>query len=126
VHRFDRLGVRRSGAGLRAVAARRDHPLRLRKEIPVAALTTILQNDVGTDPPGKITGYVGKPMTSGVRVYRVSYRTLPLAGLGYVVLTPDLAGYANFGAPGNPPSAYGDTQDVGKSTLDGARARCKT
>jgi pimeloyl-ACP methyl ester carboxylesterase len=155
------------------------------KDISIPALTTILQNDVGNDPPGKPTGYVGKPMTSSVSVYRVSYRTergdpasspgyssaellipdtprapnlpilvashgsrgqagvctaseetdagwdvngdydalgLPLAGLGYVVILPDLAGYANFGAPGNPPSAYADTLDVGRSTLDGARA----
>jgi pimeloyl-ACP methyl ester carboxylesterase len=46
----------------------------------------------------------------------------PLVGLGLAVIAPDLAGYANFGAPGNPPSAYADTADVGKSTLDGARA----
>ncbi len=46
----------------------------------------------------------------------------PLVGLGYAVIAPDLAGYANFGAVHNPPSAYADTADVGKSTLDGARA----
>lgn len=46
----------------------------------------------------------------------------PLVGAGYVVVMSDLAGYANYGAPGNPPSAYADAADVGKSTLDGARA----
>ncbi len=46
----------------------------------------------------------------------------PLAGAGYVVIAPDLAGYANFGADANPPSAYADAADVGKSMLDGARA----
>jgi pimeloyl-ACP methyl ester carboxylesterase len=46
----------------------------------------------------------------------------PLVGLGFAVIAPDLAGYANFGASGNPPSAYAGAADVGKSTLDGARA----
>ena len=46
-------------------------------------------------------------------------------GYGYAVLAPDLAGYANYGAAGNPPSAYGSNADVGKSTLDGARAMKK-
>jgi pimeloyl-ACP methyl ester carboxylesterase len=45
-----------------------------------------------------------------------------LAGYGFVVIAPDLAGYANFGASGNPMSAYGSAEDSGKSTLDGARA----
>jgi pimeloyl-ACP methyl ester carboxylesterase len=46
----------------------------------------------------------------------------PLVGAGYAVIAPDLAGYANYGAANNPPSAYADALDVGKSTLDGARA----
>jgi pimeloyl-ACP methyl ester carboxylesterase len=46
----------------------------------------------------------------------------PLVGMGYAVIAPDLAGYANYGATGNPPSTYGSVADVGKSTLDGARA----
>ncbi len=50
------------------------------------------------------------------------HQVYPLVGFGYAVIAPDLAGYANFGAPGNPPSAYADTQDVGKSTLDGVAA----
>ncbi len=45
-----------------------------------------------------------------------------LVGYGYAVMVPDLAGYANYGATGNPPSAYDSADDVGKSTLDGARA----
>ena len=49
-------------------------------------------------------------------------QVLPIVGAGYAVIAPDLAGYANFGSAGNPPSAYADAQDVGKSTLDGARA----
>ncbi|MEO8798666.1 MAG: alpha/beta fold hydrolase, partial [Polyangiaceae bacterium] len=47
---------------------------------------------------------------------------MPLVGAGYAVIAPDLAGYANYGAAGNPPSAYADALDVGKSTLDAARA----
>jgi predicted esterase len=50
------------------------------------------------------------------------HQVYPLVGFGYAVIAPDLAGYANFGAAGNPPSAYADTQDVGKSTLDGVAA----
>jgi pimeloyl-ACP methyl ester carboxylesterase len=46
----------------------------------------------------------------------------PLVGAGYAVIAPDLAGYANYGGTNNPPSAYADALDVGKSTLDGARA----
>ena len=46
----------------------------------------------------------------------------PLVGLGYAVIAPDLAGYANFGGANNPPSAYADAADVGKSTLDGVTA----
>jgi pimeloyl-ACP methyl ester carboxylesterase len=49
-------------------------------------------------------------------------QVLPIVGAGYAVIAPDLAGYANYGASGNPPSAYADAEDVGKSTLDGARA----
>jgi alpha-beta hydrolase superfamily lysophospholipase len=45
-----------------------------------------------------------------------------LGGLGYAVLAPDLAGYAAFGAAGNPPPSYDDALDVGRSTLDGLRA----
>ncbi len=46
----------------------------------------------------------------------------PLVGYGFPVIAPDLAGYANYGAAGNPPSAYAHAMDVAWSTLDGARA----
>jgi dienelactone hydrolase len=46
----------------------------------------------------------------------------PLVGEGYAVILPDYAGYAGFGAPGNPPSGYHDAADEGKSVLDAARA----
>jgi len=50
------------------------------------------------------------------------HQVYPLVGLGYAVIAPDLAGYANFGGANNPPSAYADTADVGKSTLDAVAA----
>ncbi|MBL8613223.1 MAG: alpha/beta fold hydrolase [Myxococcales bacterium] len=50
------------------------------------------------------------------------HQVYPLVGAGYAVIAPDLAGYANYGAADNPPSSYADADDVGKSTLDGARA----
>lgn len=46
----------------------------------------------------------------------------PLVGAGMPVIVPDYAGYAGYGAAGNPPSGYALTADVGKSVLDGARA----
>jgi pimeloyl-ACP methyl ester carboxylesterase len=49
----------------------------------------------------------------------------PLVGLGFPIIMPDLAGYANFEADANPPSAYAQYADEGKSTLDGARAMAK-
>jgi hypothetical protein len=49
----------------------------------------------------------------------------PMVGGGLPIIMPDLAGYANFGANGNPPSAYAQYLDVGRSTLDAARAMAK-
>jgi pimeloyl-ACP methyl ester carboxylesterase len=54
--------------------------------------------------------------------WRMAYA---LVGHGYPVILPDLAGYANQGAPGNPASAYAQAADVARSTLDGARAMKK-
>ncbi len=50
------------------------------------------------------------------------HQVYPLVGFGYAVIAPDLAGYANFGGANNPPSAYADAADVGKSTLDAVAA----
>jgi predicted esterase len=50
------------------------------------------------------------------------HQVYSLVGFGFAVIAPDLAGYANFGGAGNPPSAYGSAADVGKSTLDGILA----
>lgn len=49
-------------------------------------------------------------------------QVLPLVGAGFAVIAPDLAGYANWGADGNPPPGYLSALDEGRSTLDGARA----
>jgi dienelactone hydrolase len=46
----------------------------------------------------------------------------PVVGFGYAAIAPDNAGYANYGAPGNPPPTYGSADDVGKSMLDATRA----
>ena len=46
------------------------------------------------------------------------HQVYPLVGFGFAVIAPDLAGYANFGGANNPPSAYADAADVGKSTLE--------
>jgi pimeloyl-ACP methyl ester carboxylesterase len=51
--------------------------------------------------------------------WRMAYA---LVGHGYPVILPDLAGYADFEAKGNPPSAYAQALDAARSTLDGARA----
>jgi pimeloyl-ACP methyl ester carboxylesterase len=48
--------------------------------------------------------------------------TFPFVGFGFPVIAPDLAGYSNYGAAGNPPSAYSNAQDVGRSVLDASRA----
>jgi len=47
---------------------------------------------------------------------------LPWVGAGFPVMAPDLAGFSNYGASGNPPSGYNASADVARSTLDGARA----
>ncbi len=50
------------------------------------------------------------------------HQVYPLVGLGFAVIAPDLAGYANFGGAGNFPPTYSNSLDVGRSFLDGARA----
>lgn len=47
---------------------------------------------------------------------------LTMVGNGFAIIVPDLPGYANYGAQGNPPPAYAQAADVGKATLDGSRA----
>ncbi|GAC1353115.1 MAG: hypothetical protein NVSMB1_23110 [Polyangiales bacterium] len=63
-----------------------------------------------------------KGLPAGGIIDNYNAQVLPLIGAGFAVIAPDLAGYSNFGAQGNPPSAYAESDDVAKSTLDGARA----
>jgi alpha-beta hydrolase superfamily lysophospholipase len=46
----------------------------------------------------------------------------PLVASGFAVVVTDSAGYANYGAQGNPPSGYADVQDAGKSFIDSGHA----
>lgn len=46
----------------------------------------------------------------------------PLVGAGFAVAVTDSAGYANYGAAGNPPAGYADARDAGKSLLDSGHA----
>jgi hypothetical protein len=46
----------------------------------------------------------------------------PLVASGFAVAVTDSAGYANYGAAGNPPAGYADAQDAGKSFLDSGHA----
>jgi hypothetical protein len=46
----------------------------------------------------------------------------PLVASGFAVAVTDSAGYANYGADGNPPAGYADAQDAGKSFLDSGHA----
>lgn len=94
-----------------------DHPRAAQLPVVVASHGSRGQN--GNCAPSKDTPQ-GAYVQDDFRL-----QVYPLVGLGYAVIAPDLAGYANYGAPGNPPSAYADVQDVGKSTLDGARALAK-
>jgi alpha-beta hydrolase superfamily lysophospholipase len=62
------------------------------------------------------------PQCAPTKTEGTAYMNYPIVGSGFAVIAPDLAGYANYGAANNPPSAYAQSADVGKSTLDGARA----
>lgn len=46
----------------------------------------------------------------------------PLVASGFAVVVTDSAGYANYGAEGNPPAGYADAQDAGKSFIDSGHA----
>lgn len=65
-------------------------------------------------------------LPTNIQYNQVDYYHLvyPLVGLGYAVIAPDYAGYANWGKGGvnNPPPTYDSAPDIGKSVLDGARA----
>lgn len=83
---------------------------------PVVALSHGSRGQAGKCAPSKLD-----PAASDVNPDFI-HQAYPLVGQGFAVIAPDLAGYANYGGSGNPPSAYASAADVGKSTLDAARA----
>lgn len=87
-----------------------DHPAAHR-------LPTIVISRGTSGQGGVCTPTASDPVGEDIRL--MAY---PLVGAGYVVIAPDLAGYAEYGAAGNPPSGYAAAVDVGQSTIDGARA----
>jgi pimeloyl-ACP methyl ester carboxylesterase len=91
-----------------------DHPAATQSPVVVASHGS--RGQAGKCAPSKLD-----PAASDVNPDFV-HQVYPLVGAGLAVIAPDLAGYANFGGAKNPPSAYAEWADVGKSTLDGARA----
>ncbi|MEO6572500.1 MAG: alpha/beta fold hydrolase, partial [Polyangiaceae bacterium] len=85
-------------------------------DTPRAAPLPVIVVSHGTTGQAKVCSPSKKdPVDADVRL--MSY---PLVGSGYVAIAPDLAGYA--GAPDSLLGGYAGAVDVGKSTLDGARA----
>jgi dienelactone hydrolase len=88
---------------------------------PAAAKLPVIVISHGTVGQGQAcTPTETDPVNADIRI--MAY---PLVGAGYVVIAPDLAGYAEYGEPGNTPSGYAGAVDVGRSTIDGARALTK-
>lgn len=85
-------------------------------DTPRTAPLPVIVVSHGTTGQAKVCAPSKKePVDEDVRL--MSY---PLVGAGYVAIAPDLAGYA--GAPDSLLGGYAGAVDVGKSTLDGARA----
>lgn len=86
-----------------------------------AGLPIVMLSRGSRGQAGKCAGSMQDSTQPGINK---DYRNLiyPLVGAGYAVIVSDLAGYANYGAAGNPPSVYAGAEDVGKSTLDSGRA----
>jgi dienelactone hydrolase len=84
------------------------------KALPVVVVVHGTVGEAPTCPPSQES-----PTGDDTYLAELGY---PLVGEGYAIILPDLAGYAGFGAPGNPPSGYHDAADEAKSTLDAARA----
>lgn len=59
---------------------------------------------------------------AGLEMGGMAYLARPIVGAGFAVIVPDYAGFAGYGATGNPPSGYAFSADIGRSTLDAARA----
>ena len=85
-------------------------------KLPVVVASHGSRGQAAADAPSLFA-----PLDSGVNI-DFERQVYSLAGYGYAVIAPDLAGYANYGAANNPPSGYAFAADVAKSTLDGARA----
>lgn len=92
-----------------------DHPrLGASTQLPVVVAAHGSFGQAGKCAPSR-----SDPATDYVRE-DFQHLVYPMVGLGYPVIAPDFAGYANFG--GAPPPTYSHASDVGKSVLDGARA----
>ena len=89
-----------------------DTPIAARMPLIVAAHGTGGQNGACAPSQAK----------EGLLAGGMAYLVRPLVGAGFPVIVPDYAGFAGYGAPGNPPSGYALSLDVGKTLIDGARA----
>ncbi len=88
---------------------------------PVGVMPMVVASHGSRGQAAKCAPSSGDPAGDYVKDDFVN-QVYPMVGYGFPVIAPDLAGYANFGAAGNPPSAYAHAMDVAWSTLDGARA----
>ncbi len=89
--------------------------------LPLVVVSHQTSGQAGVCAPSEASSTVSAPWA----INDIDTYLFPLVGGGLPIIEPDLAGYSNFGAAGNPMSAYAQYQDVGKSTLDGARALAK-
>jgi pimeloyl-ACP methyl ester carboxylesterase len=87
---------------------------------PIAAKLPLLVTSHG------IVGIAAKCAPSqsskGLAEGGMAYVARSLVGAGYAVIAPDYAGFAGFGAPGNPLTGVADSADVARSMLDAVRA----
>ncbi len=88
---------------------------------PAEKLPLVVASHGSRGQAGKCAPSMDDPAAESVRDDYIR-QVYPLVGFGFPVIVPDLAGYSNFGAEGNPPSAYASAADVSRSTLDGTRA----
>ena len=91
-------------------------------DTPRAAKLPVIVASHGSRGQAAACGIYRRPADQDTVYSDFERQALPLVGSGYAVLAPDLAGYAGYGATGNPVSGYAASDDVGRSTLDGARA----
>jgi pimeloyl-ACP methyl ester carboxylesterase len=89
-------------------------------DAPAAAKTPIAVVAHGTGGQG--TTCSPSQDAAGMEKGGEMYMVRPLVGMGIPVIVPDYAGFAGYGATGNPPSGYAFSADVGRSMLDAARA----